>query len=432
MTGMMKDLRTKEVGIIEKKNVFSDNKEAISILVYTEKFLKDSAALKFFCNANKIPQIRIYFMPVLSKQKDCKLTVGEYSHFKHGVFTNVVINFVDCSGVVSIHNYLPENIDDIEIYKLTEKSIIHGQLVSDLFDYVVTRDFFPEQEECNIPVISLETCKELLRVFLVQKKQFIVSEHYNIDETFYYIYKHKQLFSEFQNYWTAVVKNEVQYNWVDALDNRLCMLTICLDQCKIEAYKRPNNSTVMHLKYHLSYLILLITGTFDNLAWIINNQYKLKLSRMKIDLKGSQFKNAIKDKSVAIYDVLESEYAKTGIDAIRELRDRIVHRDFIKAIIVGNSKYKCEISCFWLDDETYNLFMKAGFENSSVKLKAVDNIFIDIHDFICFLESRVVKITNELLKIIADEIYDARDAYEIWKMLGLKVEPYVFNHDDKE
>lgn len=102
-----------------------------------------------------------------------------------------------------------------------------------------------------------------------------------------------------------------------------------------------------------------------------------------------------------------------------------MHRDFIKAIIVGNSKYKREICCFWLDDETYNLFMKAGFENSSVKLKEVDNIFIDMHNFICFLESRVVKITNELLKIIADEIYGARDAYEIWKMLGLKVEPYV-------
>lgn len=84
-------------------------------------------------------------MPVLSKQKDCKLTVGEYSHFRHGVFTNVVINFVDCSGVVNIYNHLPDNIDDIAIYRLSEKNIIHGQLVSDLFDYVVTRDFFPEQ-----------------------------------------------------------------------------------------------------------------------------------------------------------------------------------------------------------------------------------------------------------------------------------------------
>jgi len=413
------------VKILKKKNVFSNNVENISILVYTENFLNDSEALNFFCNANKIPKIRIYFMPVLLKQKDYKLTVGEYSHFKHGIFTNVVINFADCSGVVSIHNNLPENIDDIEIYRLSEDSIIHGQLVADTFDYVVTKRGLPEQEKCDIPVISLEKCKELLRLFLVQRKQFWVSEHYIIDETMYYIYKHKQLFSEFQNYWHAVINNKETSDWAEALDNRLCMITICLDQCKIEAYKTQNNVTMMYLKYHLSFLLLLITGTFDNLAWIINNNYQLELRRNYIDLRGSQFKKKIKGKSMAIYNVLETEYSKTGIDAIRELRDRVVHRDFIKTIRGGDSKYKYETTYFWLDDETYSLFVKAGLENSSVKLKAGNNVFIDMHDFINFLESRAVNITNELLKIIADEIYGARDTYKIWEILELLVEPYV-------
>ncbi len=409
---------------MKKKNVFSDNAQSISILVYTEKFLKDSAALKFLCNANKISPIRIYFMPILSNQYDCNLMVGKYSHFKQGALTQVEISFIDCSSVVSIHNYLSEDMDESDIYRLSEESIIHGQLTSDMFDYVIAEEI-SEQEKYNVPVISLERCKELLRLFLVQKKQFSVSEHYSIDETFYYIYKHKQLFSEFQNYWSAVIKNETKYDWADALDNRLSLLTICLDQCKIEAYKRQNNLTVMYLKYHLSYLILLITGTFDNLAWIINNHYELGLDKRKIDLRGKQFKNKIKEKSMAIYSVLEAQYTETGINAIRELRDRIVHRDFIKAIPGSNSKCMYETSYFWLDDETYNLFMKAGFIDSGVKLKAKNNVFIDMQDFICFLEERVVKITNDLLKIIADEIYSERDKYEIWKMLGLLVEPYV-------
>lgn len=42
----------------------------------------------------------------------------------------------------------------------------------------------------------------------MQRKQFQISEHTSIDETGYYIYKHKQLFSEFQNYWSAVCKKE--------------------------------------------------------------------------------------------------------------------------------------------------------------------------------------------------------------------------------
>lgn len=411
---------------MNKKNVFSDNVDGISILVHTEEFLNDSEVLEYFCNANKLTKIRIYFMPVLSKKDDCKLNVGEYSYFTEGLFTNVVISFADCSSVVSIHHHLPKNISDIDIYRLSEENILNGQLVSDLFDYVVTKNKFTGEEKCDIPVISLERCKEILRLFLVQRKQFSVSEHHNIDETFYYIYKHKQLFSEFQNYWSAVIKNEEQINWADALDNRLCMLTICLDQCKIEAYKRQNNLTVMHMKYHLSYLLLLITGTFDNLAWIINNQYELGLNRMKIDLRGSAFKKAINEKSAAISNLLEANYTKTAIDAIRELRDCIVHRDFIKMVMCGNSECNYETCCFWLNDDTYNLFMKAGLEESSVKIKVKDDVFIDMHDFILFLESRVVKITNELLKIIADEIYGATDTYEIGKMLGLsEEEPYV-------
>ncbi|MFQ6794628.1 MAG: hypothetical protein ACLRT4_17865 [Thomasclavelia sp.] len=410
---------------MKKKNVFSDNTKNISILVYTENFLDDCAALNFFCNANKLRKIQIYFMPVLSKQKNCELILGEYSHFNFKAFTNVVISFKDCSGVITIHRDLPKDIDDKEIYKLAEDNIIHGQLVSDMFDYVVTKKGFSDQEKCDISVISLERCKEVLRLFLVQRKEFWVREHYMIDETFYYIYKHKQLFLEFQNYWHAIINKKETYKWASALDNRLCMITICLDQCKIEAYKRQNNATAMHLKYHISYLLLLITGTFDNLAWIINNNYQLKLNRKKIDLRNNQFKNRVKDKSMAIYNVLEMEYSKTGIDAIRELRDCVVHRDFIKTVMVGNSKYNYETNCFWLNNKAYNLFVEAGLENSSVKLKMENNIFIDVHDFINFLESRVVNITNKLLKIIADEIYDARDTYEIWKILKLPVEPYI-------
>jgi len=171
---------------IEKKNVFSDNVDTISILVHTEKFLGDNPTLDFLCNANKLSQIRIYFIPVLSEQENCKVDIGEYSYFKYGVFTNVTLHFADCSSVISVHNHLPEDIKDIDIYRLSEENIVKGQLISNQFDYVVTKDVFSDQEKCDIPVISIERCKELLRLFLVKKKQYEVCEHYYTDETFYY------------------------------------------------------------------------------------------------------------------------------------------------------------------------------------------------------------------------------------------------------
>lgn len=408
-----------------KRNAFSDNLPEVSVLVHTQDFIKDNGALQYLRNANKIKGIKVYFMPVLSTNTTLSLETGKYTHFKDGLITSVVLDFADCGCVVSMHSDISVNIDDKEIYRLAEKSIINGELVTDLFDYVVVRTNFANKEKCNVPVVSLEQCKEILRLFLVHRKQFWVSGHYCIDETFYYIYRHKKLFSEFQNYWSAVCESGEIDDWSDALDNRLKLMTICLDQCKIEAYKAQNNTTVMYLKYYLSYLMLLITGTFDNLAWIINNKYSLKLDRMKIDLKGKKFKESIKDKSDSIYTILTEKKTEAVIAAIRELRDRIVHREFIKVGRGGNVNSKNETSYLYLDTEAYDLLEEAGFSRVGIEFKTEDEVFIYMHEFIDFLERSTVDFVNALVKIIADEIYDARDTYEIWKLLELAVEPYV-------
>ena len=239
------------------------------------------------------------------------------------------------------------------------------------------------------------------------------------------IYKHKQLFSEFQNYWSAVCKSKALDDWADALDNRLELMTICFDQCKIEAYKSQNNTTVMYLKYHLSHLLLLITGTFDNLAWIINNQYDLKLHRMKIDLRGKDFKEAVENRSPMIHEILTDEEIVAVIDAIRELRDRIVHRDFIKAIRGGRVYSNYETSYFYIDTRAFDLLRNAGLPDGAIECLITNAAFIDMIAFINFLESCTVSLVNRLLKVIAREIYNANDTYEIWKLLGFAVEPYV-------
>lgn len=408
-----------------KKNVFSANTSEINILVYTESFLKENEAIEFLKKADELTGINIYFMPLISDEIELSFETGKYSYCKEGVITSVIMNFKDCGSVVSMHRGVPNDIEDIEIYRLAENSIINGQLVSDLFDYVVVKEKLVNKDSCNIPVIRLEECRDILRLFLVQRKQFQISEHTSTDETGYYIYKHKQLFSEFQNYWSAVCKSKALDDWADALDNRLELMTICFDQCKIEAYKSQNNTTVMYLKYHLLHLLSLITGTFDNLAWIINNQYDLKLHRMKIDLRGKDFKEAVENRSPEIHEILTDEEIVAIIDAIRELRDRIVHRDFIKAIHGGKAHSSYETSYFYVDKIAFDLLRNAGLPDETVECLTSKAAFIDMIAFINFLESCTVSLVNRLLKVIAREIYNANDTYEIWKLLGFAVEPYV-------
>ena len=67
-----------------KKNVFSDNLPEVSVLVYTQDFIKDNGALQYLRNANKIKGIKVYFMPVLSTNTTLSLETGKYTHFKDG------------------------------------------------------------------------------------------------------------------------------------------------------------------------------------------------------------------------------------------------------------------------------------------------------------------------------------------------------------
>ncbi len=58
-----------EVNILKnKKNVFSDNRYEINILVYTESFLKENEAIEFLKKADELTGINIYFMPLISDE----------------------------------------------------------------------------------------------------------------------------------------------------------------------------------------------------------------------------------------------------------------------------------------------------------------------------------------------------------------------------
>ena len=155
-----------------KKNVFSDNRSEINILVYIESFLKENEAIEFLKKADELIGINIYFMPLISDEIELSFETGKYRYCKEGVITSVIMNFKDCGSVVSMHRGVSNDIEDIEIYRLAENSIINGHLVSDLYDYVVVKENLANQDSCNIPVIRLEECRDILRLFLVQRKQF--------------------------------------------------------------------------------------------------------------------------------------------------------------------------------------------------------------------------------------------------------------------
>ena len=210
-------------------NVFSNNSDTISILVHTESYLKNISALEFLVNANKLKRINVYFLPVLSRDVDVPVTTGSYTNIKVNCRVHTSINFKNYSEIIHIHKYSTNELDEEAYYKETEEHIVNGEISTDTFNYIVVENKEDQDDINAIPVIDFDTCKEVLRLFLIHKKDFAITEHSHIDETFYYIYRHKQIFSEFQNFWSAICNGKGLNDWADALDNRLWLMSICFD-----------------------------------------------------------------------------------------------------------------------------------------------------------------------------------------------------------
>lgn len=65
-----------------KKNVFSDRRSEINILVYTESFLEENEAMQFFKMAAVLKGIKIFLMPLISDEKELSFETGKYRYCK--------------------------------------------------------------------------------------------------------------------------------------------------------------------------------------------------------------------------------------------------------------------------------------------------------------------------------------------------------------
>lgn len=397
------------------------------MLVYTQSFVCDKDAFLYFKNANLLQRISICYMPLLDKHKiSLPIETGHYKHTSEENAICISVEFSVCTRGVFVSSNTPQNKTENELNEIAEKCILHNRL-NDLFDYIVASDAWCEEHEEYDNIISYSEAKDILRLFLIQKKEFEMVNNYYVDESLYYIYRYKELFQEYQNFWSSILKssNNADIDAANALGNRLLLFSMCMDNASIEVYKTQNNITALHIKYHVSFLLLLITGSFDSLAWLINNLYGLGFEtkkRKQIDLINKDFRKAVEQKSSILHSILSESDFINQVDAIRELRDRIVHRDFIDTISNGDGARRKNY--LWIDQIVSEKLLKAGFDEKWYLMKTGDLNAIDILSFLKYLQKVTVAIVNRFLKEISMEIYHSNTQYSINKLLQLP-KPFV-------
>lgn len=254
---------------------------------------------------------------------------------------------------------------------------------------------------------------ELTRILLVNKGLFYVAPNYTINEGFYYLYRFKKIFHRFQYAWSIVVYakgkslSEDVYNQFDSLSQRLDFICRAADKVSYFALKWPDNDTQSNTLYHFGYLVMLITGAFDDLAWIIRFVYKLNISNMKTTLKipkkeqSTVFYDQLLSKNVKLHSYLTNNLTQSIIRMFYPTRDALQHRNFVKGLRYYRSQDRLYKNLFEIPAETIE-WIKIIAPNDNRRSYGIiyksDDVFcVDAHLFTKKLMEHFADVVNNIL-----------------------------------
>ncbi|MEC0090600.1 hypothetical protein [Paenibacillus macquariensis] len=396
-------------------------KPVISIFIHSNKLKADilveesnvSKILKLgifpFINVVCSPTEDTILVEKLQEYQGVKLT--EYSYCdneKKNFFTLKSENF---EKIVLFGEEDKKNIK----YKNSDISLL-DIFAAEEFDYFVINDENPilnDDIKSQKNLVSPKYGMELIRLLLVNNKLFFVGKNFTVNEGYYYLYRFKTLFKKYQYAWSVVVSansviSDDFFEQFSSLSQRLEFLCRTYDNLSFHDLKKANNDTQKNTLYHFAYFIMLVTGIFDDLAWIIKHLYELNLSKMEIGIKipenkeSTKFLNNLKLVNMPIYDYLTDVDTRNLIQLFYPLRDTLQHRSFLSGVRVKNNSKNIDKNLFAVPQKTVELI-----KNSSVTIDdfgIVENIgdsyYLDAHLFSYKAIQVVADIVNTNLSLI--------------------------------
>lgn len=272
--------------------------------------------------------------------------------------------------------------------------------------------------------LSLSQILDVLQVYHVKNKIFEGYEWGELGELFYYMNKTNLQLPNYKKFWIEFChlksafkdKRPIIEELGQSLHNRVSFMNKAIVELKYHSLKTVTDAASTDIMYHLSYFVILVTGSYDNIAWIINYVFDLgcsldDISRMYVTLRKPQkIKNNDKFytnfplKATAIAEYLLKPEISGFISFIYPLREAIQHRSFIKPLTVGQNKSsrKKLLICFpnELTEELKLNFnpLDFGYDEGTSKLMGRD--YYNIYIFSTKFHSMFLDLVNTILRMI--------------------------------
>jgi hypothetical protein len=306
--------------------------------------------------------------------------------------------------------------------------------------------------------MTLTQILDILEVYHIKNKIFIGYDFGVLGEFLYDMHKTNAQIPNYKTFWVEFCYLTMAYgstrptleNLCQSLDDRVTLINKAVVELKYHSLKTVSNQGTMDLMYHLSYFVILITGSYDNIAWMLNYIFELGFSlqnvtrnQVGLQKKGQKVKSslpyykALQSKSPQIFDYLTRPEISGFIDFIYPLREAVQHRSFIKPLTAVKSGNPLTKLIIWFPDELtdeLNLnfnpldfgldsdisdLMGSSYYNIYLFQQKVHKTFTEIINNIVGMVDlkEVLSLTNEQIAGISD----AKDKYNKDPWGGLKI-----------
>ncbi|MBD8848402.1 hypothetical protein [Priestia megaterium] len=284
------------------------------------------------------------------------------------------------------------------------------------FDYFIINSDNPilKNNKSKGNALNPEYSLELIRLLLINNRLFYINKNTTVNEGFYYLYRFKKIFHQYQEAWTIIVSaysksliTKELFEQFSSLSQRLEFACRSYDKLSFYDLKRANNDTQDNTLYHFSYFIMLITGIFDDLAWILKHLNRLNLSRMEIGLKvpvnktSTKFYNKLKQKNEKLCKYLMSQETQTKIKLFYPLRDTLQHRQFLHGVRYKNDNENIDKNLFIVPEGTVELINSLSNDiNEYGVINVITDYYLDTHVFALKALQVVAEIVNNTLSLM--------------------------------
>ncbi|MBP1950695.1 hypothetical protein [Virgibacillus litoralis] len=289
-----------------------------------------------------------------------------------------------------------------------------NHLVPDYF-IMDKQDPYLKRKDGNIRKVGIQQFFDEVRILLVHHQIFY--SHFNHLIKGQMVYNNYRLMSKFTKafelgfYYKKVSEETsvLKQNYSTSLTNRLYLLCKSVDEIEFYSYKTPNNDTKDEALYHLGYYIMLLTGSFENIAGVIKGLHNVELKHHKeLSIRVYNHKEnnplliRVIQKNPELVRYLLDNKVKTFINLVYEIRDTLQHRDYIQGMGSSSPNGK-NPNLLWIPEENAESFERLDGEfqkKLSFDGKLEGGYLFNMHQFTKRLFEFSVEMVNDIMHLI--------------------------------